>query len=664
MAVNNRIGLVSVNELIDMNFLIPGYQRGYRWEELQVTELLNDLYAFIKTKGYYCLQPLVVRSSNDIELFRKRAGEILEQNASDSLVTDIHKLMEESSYWEVIDGQQRLTTIYIILKILNEDIRLFNIRYVTRKRSQEFLSDIINKTKEEADDNIDFFHMYRVRESVRTWIEETSRKDKDVRQIMTDTLLNRVKFIWYESFGEDPVEVFTRLNIGKISLTDAELIKASLLNRSNFRKESWSVIKAYQDEIAKQWDDMEYSLQNDEFWLFLNSPSYKKSTRIDFIFELIKEQDIFKVREQHHELIGSGRYSVYRYFAVALSRFMNEDDTVSVLKEKVWEQITDIFNTFNEWFTDVVLYHYIGFILWDTAETEKFSKINRLYSYWKSSADKDTFICMLQEEIKEIIDCSKETLNKLHFDSDKAKIRKILLLHNVCTVLHSQNTQEDKYKLHIFYKFPFHLFKSETWNVEHIDSATTNDLEKDNQKKAWAKAMLYALSMTAQSGSEMVGTYKVRLADFLKTSPPKDPEEFQKYLETFARLHSDTEAVFGDADKLSVRNVEEAEEDNERMHIWNLALLDEGTNKSYRNSIFSVKRAFVINKEMGHHCRLMDNGTVRIDENKAIAFIPPCTKHVFLKYYTKDANNLLVWGRPDAVSYLEDIINKINPFLR
>lgn len=662
MSANNKIGLVSVNELIGMNFIIPGYQRGYRWEELQVTELLNDLYAFIKTKGYYCLQPLVVKSSNNLNTFKSNASKLLEQSNNDNLVTDIQKLIKDSSYWEVIDGQQRLTTIYIILKILKEDIPLFNISYETRKKSQEFLCNIRNKTKEESDENIDYFHMYRIKEAVKSWI--SSQKDKNIEQIMTDTLLNRVKFIWYESIGEDPIEVFTRLNIGKISLTDAELIKATLLNKSNFQNESWTDIKTYQDEIAKQWDDMEYALQNDEFWLFLNSPSYKRSTRIDFIFELIKERDIFNIKKEHSKLIGSGRYSVYRYFAVALSHFMKDANTVYVMKEKIWEQITDIFNTFNEWFTDIELYHYIGFILCDITETDKFKKIAELYSSWKDSADKDAFKDTIRKDIKTIIKCSKEQLNKLHFDDNKEQIRKILLLHNICSVLQSQNTQEDKYKLHVFYKFPFHLFKNETWNVEHIDSATTNDLERDSEKKAWAKAMLYALSMTTDADSDKIQEYKRDLNTFLKTNiNAKDSEKYKAYLEDFTNLHSKTESVFGNVDKLTIIHQEGGAEDNERMHIWNLALLDEGTNKSYKNSIFSVKRAFVIYKEMGHHCKLKDNGTVEIDENKAIAFIPPCTKHVFMKYYTKDANNLLVWSKLDAEAYLRDIESKLEHFL-
>ena len=62
----NKIELKSVNELIGMKFFIPSYQRGYRWTEQQVNDLLNDVNDFKPTKdesgneSWYCLQPLVV----------------------------------------------------------------------------------------------------------------------------------------------------------------------------------------------------------------------------------------------------------------------------------------------------------------------------------------------------------------------------------------------------------------------------------------------------------------------------------------------------------------------------------------------------------------------------------------------------------------------------
>ena len=45
----------------DNIFLIPSYQRGYRWDSKQVEELLDDIYEVYVTKQEsYCLQPIVV----------------------------------------------------------------------------------------------------------------------------------------------------------------------------------------------------------------------------------------------------------------------------------------------------------------------------------------------------------------------------------------------------------------------------------------------------------------------------------------------------------------------------------------------------------------------------------------------------------------------------
>jgi len=91
---NQKLELKSISEILGMNFFIPSYQRGYRWGEQQVQKLLDDVWNFsqFKTKDeFYPLQPIVV--------------------------------FNDKSNYEVIDGQQRITTIYIILKYLQN---LFN----------------------------------------------------------------------------------------------------------------------------------------------------------------------------------------------------------------------------------------------------------------------------------------------------------------------------------------------------------------------------------------------------------------------------------------------------------------------------------------------------------------------------------------------------------
>ena len=118
----NKIGLKSVAQLLDMKFFIPSYQRGYRWTERQVKDLLEDIYDFSKKEEYrkgefYCVQPLVVREMNE------------EEKKQNSL---------EGKWYEVIDGQQRLTTIYLILTFLKED-KLYQLNYQRGLLIKKFL---------------------------------------------------------------------------------------------------------------------------------------------------------------------------------------------------------------------------------------------------------------------------------------------------------------------------------------------------------------------------------------------------------------------------------------------------------------------------------------------------------------------------------------------
>lgn len=78
---------------ISGQFVVPDYQRGYRWGKQQVKTLLDDLWtaANAQVQADYCLQPIVLK-----KMFQDG----------------------EPAKYELIDGQQRLTTIYILLSYL------------------------------------------------------------------------------------------------------------------------------------------------------------------------------------------------------------------------------------------------------------------------------------------------------------------------------------------------------------------------------------------------------------------------------------------------------------------------------------------------------------------------------------------------------------------
>lgn len=608
----NKIELKAVNELLEMKFFIPSYQRGYRWTEQQVKDLLNDILEFSQKKKqeyeFYCLQPLVVKRKDE---------DVLNSIKAATSIEEVETLLKGS--WEVIDGQQRLTTLFIILSVLEEK-SLYSIEYETRNDSKDFLKNIDESKKNE---NIDYYHIYQSKQTVTSWFGN----DKEKKAKFKNILLNSVKFIWYESVDEDPIKVFTRLNIGKISLTNAELIKALFLNRSNFGEKDSEHLKLRQQEIASEWDNIEYTLQNDEFWLFLHEKGYDRPTRIDFIFDLICEQNSLNLGDELYDSIGTDDYRTFRYF------YEHFKLGPSKIKD-CWKEVKKYFQTFKEWFDDLELYHYIGYLI------EYTYSISGLVSQWLSSLDKDSFVKHLKTEIKtKIIDkCPKLDFQYKEDGSDKRKCKPILLFHNVQTIVNQNknNLNNEDYKLGVFYKFPFHLYKLESWDVEHINSNTTNNEDNADTQKEWLLNVYLSVDDDTQK----------KIKSYFESSE----DEKKKML-------------FDEIKKLIPQKVEWTPEYKNR--IWNYTLLDSSTNRSYGNAIFSGKRRVIIGKDKGLSIaipKIGKDGKLQLgEETKAkSSFVPPCTKQVFMKYYSATMSDANYWTKIDAEGYLKDISDCIN----
>src|SRR6202012_1103570 len=97
-----------------------------------------------------------------------------------------------------------------------------------------------------------------------------------------------VQVIWYELDPSDlkPIDTFIRINLGKIPLTNAELIKALFLQERNFGKSE--AARLMQLEIAQEWDHIENQLQDENFWWFLNRAGNNASSHIEFIFDIMQ----------------------------------------------------------------------------------------------------------------------------------------------------------------------------------------------------------------------------------------------------------------------------------------------------------------------------------------------------------------------------------------
>ena len=508
----------SIRDIIDkkINFNVPAYQRGYLWDKLNVTDLLDDLLEFIQDDNsgkFYCLQPLVV----------KKIGE---------------------NRYNVIDGQQRLTTIFIILKYLENLLKeengideIYTLSYETRKDSKDFLQNIASKTQEDSNKNIDYFYMYQAYKTVENWFGEKISEKKTTKRKMLEIFTNsedekHIEFIWYEvEDSEDEVKIFARLNSGKIPLTNAELIKALFLNVRNFLKEcSKNEIITKQIEISKEWDEIEYTLQDDEFFKFLTKNDYP--TRIELLFEILSGV-------KNTEL---DRYAIYRHFVD-----MAKEDDLS----HIWSDIKKIFLTFKFWFKDTTNYHLVGFLV-----TSNISDIKEIYSKAKDKTKSD-FNNFLKEKIKEKIKI--EEIDGLKYPENRKELENILLLFNIATILNQKGS---------YVRFSFNEFNAKKWSLEHIHAQNDKGLKDKNAQDAWLSSVEKYLDDNKTGDkqlAEMIGSFK---------EDNKRNDFFALQIEILNR--------FGDKELLDMHGIE------------NLALLTTKNNSSLSNGPFIEKREKII----------------------------------------------------------------------
>ncbi|MFV0469790.1 MAG: DUF262 domain-containing protein, partial [Dysgonomonas sp.] len=468
-------GLKAICELMGQTFTIPHYQRGYRWEDQEVSELLDDLWAFQKDKDsgdFYCLQPIV-----------------LQQN--------------EKGNYDVLDGQQRLTTLYLLLVYLEERRKddgylqpLFSLNYSTREKCEEFLSAKTFSNNEIDSSNIDFYHICKAYQCIDKWFKD--EKHSGAKGKILNILLDKtekgnrnVKVIHYEIENEtNPIDVFIRLNVGKIPLTDAELTKALLLQSDKYPPKELDFNKMKLYNIANEWDFIETTLQERAFWYFLNDNSNAKSTHIEFIFDLLAnkintDKQYFKIKPK--------KYATFLIFSEYLQDLIDNGKLSRIeAVEKIWSSVIEYFEYFKEWFQNRTLYHYVGLLIALKDNNIIESIVQKAKEFSKSK-----FKEYLEREIAIIIK-NKKPIDKLAYEdengrkSDYQDIIKVLLLHNIHTTLRSEKEKP---------RFPFELYKEQNWSLEHIHARNSQSLTDTTKQKEWLSDHIKSLSNSNIEGS-------------------------------------------------------------------------------------------------------------------------------------------------------------------
>lgn len=594
--MSHSITRKTIAELLNgEEYLIPSYQRGYRWTTEQVDDLLNDFldYAYDSAgDGFYCLQPVIVQKRNGT--------------------------------WELVDGQQRITTLVILLKALfaiehyatesefSEGYAKkhpMKISFGTHSEDEEFLENISSKTSADVA-NINQAHMLAAFEEIMRWFRQEAPGrcgENSIRRIAqkfldllaVDGSAKSVQVIWYQlddSEAVNPIREFLRINSGKIPLTDTELVKALLLQKKSFHGDETKQI-----QHALEWENMENSLTRPAFWSMV-SANPDETDRMRVVLDLI-------YRTNHDGRGAREKGDLFRFFAD-----MAEGGRI----QSVWRTITDRFRMLETWFEDPLVYNFAGLLSHLGASAYD---MEERYDRLPPDAERKDFVKELVDKVQGIlgnVPVGEDGKILLSYDKNRKSIRDLLLFVNVMQSVHrieeSELAGERGTGNAGFFKFPFDLFDAQKWNVEHVDSATPNSMKRDDDKAAWIK--------TAR--------------------------------ECFPDLASDAKAVEldrnGQVDELInyIRNAFDCgdEPSDVKDGVGNLVLLDEVTNKSYGNHVFAVK-ADVIRKKLHRG-----------------VFVPICTQWVFEK--SLDGCNhgaMLKWDGKDKSAYHDFISRELRDFM-
>lgn len=387
---------------------IPEYQRGYKWTAANVIQLLEDLKNFKKSDNdqFYCIQNITITKQK-------------------------HK---DSWCMNVIDGQQRLTTLFILLSYLQRNMKdkiiipSANIlKYSIRKSSDQFLRDNIltgsiwdNTIDTNSAQTKDQYYMMAVADAIQGWFRDNNLEAK--------TVLDDLVLIVNEVRPGDEETVFASLNGGKVDLDGADLVRAILITRAAKQK--------YPSIISHE---QFHQIANDDIDLNINISVSSRGKINEFRVKLGVELDEMnkwwsqnKVKDYFEQLLPNKisknkafKYSqypidlLYYAFYEAYKSKLNNSSDAETLDLRVFENgidlngqsgddhlefytaIREFHLTMMEWYNHDEIYNLIGYLMYNF----KGSKISfdLLWKLWQESLSKDEFVCKLKDVIKDQI---------------------------------------------------------------------------------------------------------------------------------------------------------------------------------------------------------------------------------------------------------------------
>ena len=384
-------------------FNIPEYQRGYKWTVDNIVQLLEDLKGFKQNSSdeFYCLQNITITKAK----------------------------VNEHLCFNVIDGQQRLTTLFILIsyiqrnmsdKVLSSETDI--LRYSIREETDKFLRETILSgefwnSEEYKPATKDQYYITEVAKAIAEWFRTNSLEER--------TILDHLKLIVNKVESGEEETVFASLNGGKVDLDGADLVRALLITRAAKQK--------YPSLLSEKTF---HQIANDDINLNINIKVSSQGKINEFRVKLGIELDMMnnwwsdrKVRSYFEQLLPnrisqnkSFKYSEYPIDLLYYAFFEAYKDELNAqgktdLDLRVFEnginingredddhlefymEVKEFHQTLVDWYNDDEIYNLLGYLMYNY----KSSSISfaMLWKEWKSSESKSDFKSTLKRIIRE-----------------------------------------------------------------------------------------------------------------------------------------------------------------------------------------------------------------------------------------------------------------------
>ena len=265
---SNTITLVEYLNKVDPNngaFIIPSYQRGYVWGQERAGQRVNSVINI--------LESLIDGFNNKKEIFLQGIT-----------------VCEDGNNITLVDGQQRTTFFYLLLKYLNFNGH-FSIHYAVREQSDTFLKEFSVAAILNADyaklNNEEFQDIYFFKKSIfiiDKYLKNIKKPD------FLDYVKSKVRFLYISIPKEKATIIFSMMNGNKAQMLNEELIKSELLRSASLTSEQSLISEventAIRSRLAREWDSWLYWWNDKE-----HQEYFHIQTQLGWLLPLVNTSD-------------------------------------------------------------------------------------------------------------------------------------------------------------------------------------------------------------------------------------------------------------------------------------------------------------------------------------------------------------------------------------